>query len=65
MEAVAERFVQWTESAEIYTLTGEFDLLVKFILGDHQESEQFVLSGLQKVDGVVSTMTLETRPWFM
>jgi DNA-binding Lrp family transcriptional regulator len=46
------------ETAEVYSTSGTFDLLVKFELADEESFGEFVTSKLQRVPGVRDTYSL-------
>jgi DNA-binding Lrp family transcriptional regulator len=62
---VADQAVQIPEVAEIYTLTGDFDLLLKCNLSDHRKLGEFVVNTLQALEGTKDTKTLDTDRWFV
>jgi DNA-binding Lrp family transcriptional regulator len=62
---VAERVVQIPEVTEIYTMSGDFDLLVKVNLNDKDDLAEYVINTLRVVEGVKDTDTLNTKPWFV
>ena len=45
------------EISEVFSTSGQFDLIAKFYLGDDQDPGNFVTSKLQKIDGVKDTFT--------
>jgi DNA-binding Lrp family transcriptional regulator len=61
----AERAIEIPEVTEIYTMPGDFDLLVKCCLSDNQDLAEFVIKTLQAIDGVKDTKTLDTDAWFV
>ena len=48
------------ELSEIYSTSGQYDLLGKFYLDDSQDTGLFVTEQLQKLPGVADTYTLIT-----
>lgn len=46
------------ETSEVYSTSGSFDLLAKFVLADAQDPGLFVTSQVQTVAGVRETYTL-------
>lgn len=58
--------MQLVEASEIYTLLGDYDLLVKFRIADcsQQVFEKFIDDKVRKIEGVRETNTLATEPWF-
>ena len=65
---VADRIVQLPESTEVYTIIGEYDLLIKFRVPDGSngidEFEKFLDERVRCIDGLVATNTLVTQRWF-
>ncbi len=56
---VADRLIdQLEETAEVYSTSGAFDLLVKFHLGEEQSIGEFVNRKLHKIPGIRDTYTL-------
>ncbi len=56
---VADRLIEGIgETAEIYSTSGAFDLLVKFHLTDDQSIGEFVNRKLHKIPGIRDTYTL-------
>jgi len=62
---VAERAAEIPQVTEIYTMPGDFDLLVKCCLSDSQDLAEFVFNTLQAIEGVKDTRTLDTDTWFV
>ena len=62
---VAERMVERPEVTEIYTMSGEFDLLVRVTLNDNCDPGDYVIKTLRVIGGVKDTETLNTEPWFV
>jgi DNA-binding Lrp family transcriptional regulator len=55
---VSEKIVDHLEeTSEIYSISGQFDLLAKFYLRDDDDEGSFVVNKLQKIDGVLDTYT--------
>ena len=58
---VADRLAQEVEQAsEIYSTSGQYDLLVKCYLSDDADPGHFVTERLQTLPGVTDTFTLIT-----
>ena len=58
---VAQRAVDTIEElSEIYSTSGQYDLLGKFYLDDQQDTGLFVTERVQKLPGVADTYTLIT-----
>lgn len=58
---VADRLAQEVEQAsEIYSTSGQYDLLVKCYLEDSDDPGHFVTERLQTLPGVTDTFTLIT-----
>jgi DNA-binding Lrp family transcriptional regulator len=56
---VAEKIVDSIEeTSEVHSTSGQFDLLVKFNIGNTQDPGVFVTSVVQRVEDVVDTHTL-------
>jgi DNA-binding Lrp family transcriptional regulator len=56
--AVADALVQDVEEiSEVYSTSGQFDLIAKFYLGDTSDLGRFVTEQLQVIDGVTDTFT--------
>ena len=49
-----------TELSEIYSTSGQYDLLGKFYLEPEQDTGRFVTERVQTIDGVSDTYTLIT-----
>lgn len=52
-DAIAEREIH----AEMYSTSGEYDLLVKFIIPDAEDIGLFIDQNLHGIDGLVRTYT--------
>lgn len=48
------------ETSEIYSTSGQYDLLGKFYLDPSQDTGLFVTERLQRIDGIADTYTLIT-----
>ena len=48
------------ETSEIYSTSGDYDLLAKFYLAKDADIGHFVTSNLQTIEGVKDTFTLVT-----
>ena len=56
--AVADALVGGVEEiSEVYSTSGQFDLIAKFYLDDAGDLGHFVTERLQVIDGVVETFT--------
>ncbi|MFQ5775656.1 MAG: Lrp/AsnC ligand binding domain-containing protein [Kiloniellaceae bacterium] len=56
---VADEAVQTIEQvSEVYSTSGEYDLLVKCYLPDEQDIGHFVTEGVQTLPGVKDTFTI-------
>ena len=56
---VADEAVQAVEQvSEVYSTSGEYDLLIKCYLDDAQDIGHFVTEHLQTLDGVKDTFTI-------
>lgn len=62
---VADELVQLTEVREIYTMPGEFDLLIKCTLTKDTDIGEFVQKTIQKIPGVNNTFTMDTDVLFI
>lgn len=47
-------------ASEIYSTAGDFDLLVKFYIGEDQDLGHFVNEKVQRVPGIKDTRTIAT-----
>lgn len=58
---VADGAVQGIEQvSEVYSISGQYDLIMKFHLDDEVDIGRFVTSQVQTLDGVKDTFTLIT-----
>ena len=64
VDQVADEIVQNVHVAEVYTMPGEFDLLVKCNLNDDTDLRQFVTGEIRSIKGVKDTNTLDTQKLF-
>lgn len=48
------------QASEIHSISGQFDLLMKFYLSDDQDVGHFVIERVQMLPGVKDTFTLIT-----
>ena len=56
---VADAAVQTVEEvSEVYSTSGEYDLLIKCYLGDQVDIGHFVTQSLQRLPGVKDTFTI-------
>ena len=56
---VADAAVQNVEAvSEVHSISGQYDLLMKFYLDDQADIGRFVTSRVQTLDGVKDTFTL-------
>ncbi|WP_339704975.1 Lrp/AsnC ligand binding domain-containing protein [uncultured Sphingosinicella sp.] len=56
--SVGNRIAEMEEVAEVYSVTGEYDLLIKVGFGDLPEIEDFVQEKLHSVPGLKETVTM-------
>jgi DNA-binding Lrp family transcriptional regulator len=54
---VAEKIAQLPEVTEVYSVTGEFDLVAMIRVREHDELADVIPGGLNKVPGVTHTET--------
>jgi DNA-binding Lrp family transcriptional regulator len=54
---VAEAIASLPAVTEVYSVTGEFDLVAMVRVRQHEELAEVIPGGLNKVDGVVATET--------
>ena len=54
---VAEVIAQIPEVSEVYSITGDFDLVAIVRVREHDELADVIPGGLNKVDGVTATQT--------
>ena len=57
---VADEAVQTEQVSEVYSVSGQYDLLVKCYLEDGADPGHFVTERLQTLPGVTDTFTLIT-----
>ena len=61
---VADEIVQMIEVSEVYTMSGDYDLLLKCNLEANADIRKVVLDRIQTISGVENTFTLDTENWF-
>ena len=54
---VAEMIAQFPQVSEVYSVTGEFDLVAIIRVRAHEELADVIPGGLNKVQGVIQTET--------
>ena len=58
---VADRAIESVEQvSEIYSISGQYDLLIKSYLGEDQDIGNFVTEKIQTLEGVRDTFTIIT-----
>ena len=57
---VAEALVEIEGVSEVYSISGPYDLLIKCYLVAEEDIGHFVNERIQKVEGVIDTMTMIT-----
>ena len=57
---VADQAVQTEQVSEVYSISGQYDLLLKCYLDESQDVGQFVTEKVQIIDGIRDTFTLIT-----
>lgn len=58
---VADELVQTVEQvSEVYSTSGQYDLLIKCYLPDGNDIGRFVTEAIQRIEGVKDTFTLIT-----
>jgi DNA-binding Lrp family transcriptional regulator len=57
-EGVGNKIAEMTEVSEVYSVTGEYDLLIKVNFHDLAEIEHFVQDKLHRVPGLKETVTM-------
>jgi len=57
---VAEKAVDIEQVSEVYSISGQFDLLMKCYLADDLDIGHFVNEQIQKIAGIKDTFTLIT-----
>jgi len=58
---VADELVQTVEQvSEVYSTSGQYDLLIKCYLPDGDDIGRFVTEAIQRIEGVKDTFTLIT-----
>ncbi|MCH9012339.1 MAG: Lrp/AsnC family transcriptional regulator [Proteobacteria bacterium] len=65
IDVVADDLVQLVEVREIYTMPGDYDLLVKCYFSESTNIGGFVQKKIQKISGVDGTFTMDTEPLFL
>lgn len=55
---VASQIVELEGVSEVYSISGEYDLLVKCYLPKDRDEGRFVIESIQKVAGVQDTSTI-------
>ena len=59
--AVADELVQTVEeTSEVYSTSGQYDLIAKFYLGDDADTGHFVNEKVHAIAGIKDTFTLIT-----
>lgn len=57
--AVADEIAESVEEmSEVYSTSGQYDLLAKFYLDEERDTGRFVTDKLQTLDGVADTFTI-------
>ncbi len=59
-KVAADTIEQIEQASEIHSVSGQFDLLMKFYLSDDQDIGHFVTQKVQLLPGVKDTFTLIT-----
>lgn len=57
---VADQAVQTEQVSEVYSVSGQYDLLMKCYLDESQDVGQFVTEKVQIIKGIKDTFTLIT-----
>lgn len=55
---IAQTIANMPNVAEVYSVTGEFDILVILRLSEYEQLAESVPDGLSKVDGIIRTSTV-------
>ncbi len=61
---VADKIAELEIASEIYSIAGEYDLLVKFYLDQEQDIGRYMSDMFQKVSGIRETNTIITHHVF-
>ncbi len=61
---VADKIAELEVASEIYSIAGEYDLLVKFYLDQEQDIGRYMSEMFQKVSGIRETNTIITHHVF-
>jgi len=61
---VADKIAELEIASEIYSIAGEYDLLVKFYLDQDQDIGRYMSEMFQKVSGIRETNTIITHHVF-
>jgi len=56
----ASRIIEVEKVSEVYSTSGNYDLMVKCHLDDGTDPGQFVNKSIQTIDGVIDTFTIIT-----
>lgn len=56
--AIAQEIANMPSVAEVYSVTGDFDILVVLRLAEYEQLADAVPDGLSKVEGVIGTSTV-------
>jgi len=57
---VAQELADSELASEIFSISGEYDLLAKFYISDDEDIGRFVNANLHKIDGIERTLTVLT-----
>ncbi|EFO79124.1 AsnC/Lrp family regulatory protein [Oscillochloris trichoides DG-6] len=55
---VAHAIAELPNVAEVYSVTGEFDIIALLRLSDYESLDQSVPSGIAQIEGVIETKTV-------
>jgi DNA-binding Lrp family transcriptional regulator len=55
---VADEAVEIEQVSEVYSISGQYDLLIKVYLEDEQDIGRFVNETLHKIEGIRDTFTM-------
>lgn len=56
--AIAQEIANMPSVAEVYSVTGEFDILVVLRLNEYEQLAEAVPEGLSQIDGILETSTV-------
>ena len=58
VNATAQALLEIPGVAEVYSVTGEYDLVAILRLAQHEDLAEFVTERMTKIDGIIQTRTM-------